>query len=470
MHELVEKLGAPQPLVSQHLRVLRGAGVVRGARRGREIAYSLVDEHVAHIVADAVSHAREVDHDRRRRSSLRNTKQRSAVSAVLAEAEGFNSAQDLHAMLRERGERVGLTTVYRTLQGLADAGEIDVMRPPGGEHLYRRCSQGHHHHLVCRSCGRAVEVEGPAVETWADKVAAQHGFVDVSHTLEIFGTCPECAARHAELRRGTLSRVKIYADRLPTAVRQLLTDLLVVLWVYAWIRAGLWIHDMVEKLGVPGQKLQGAGTGIADNLADAGGKVGRVPLVGDELTAPFNRAADAARSLADAGRQQQEVVGNLALAIALLVDRRAAGAGAVPLAAAAAALDAPGRRWPPRCATSPAGRDLLALRALASQPLNELAKLGPDIAAVLAQRRRRGGGRAGRAGAQGPRAQAREGSLAPRCGGLGGLFRELLVSSSSSSSTQLRRAHGKAAQKVRKNAAGDPGQHQRPPRCSAGSR
>jgi Fur family ferric uptake transcriptional regulator len=126
---------------------------------------------------------------------VNQTRQRSAVSAVLAESEGFNSAQDLHAMLRARGERVGLTTVYRTLQGLADAGEIDVMRPPGGEHLYRRCSQGHHHHLVCRSCARAVEVEGPAVEAWADRVAAKHGFVDVSHTMEIFGTCAECARR-----------------------------------------------------------------------------------------------------------------------------------------------------------------------------------------------------------------------------------------------------------------------------------
>ncbi|WP_250036017.1 Fur family transcriptional regulator [Paractinoplanes maris] len=124
----------------------------------------------------------------------RNTKQRTAVSAVLADAEGFYSAQELHARLRERGERVGLTTVYRTLQGLADAGEIDVMRPPGGEHLYRRCSQGHHHHLVCRDCGSAVEVEGPAVESWADKVASRHGYVNVSHTMEIFGTCPDCAA------------------------------------------------------------------------------------------------------------------------------------------------------------------------------------------------------------------------------------------------------------------------------------
>ncbi|MEU5567385.1 MULTISPECIES: Fur family transcriptional regulator [Micromonospora] len=126
-------------------------------------------------------------------ATLRNTRQRSAVSALLAEVEGFHSAQDLHSMLRDRGERVGLTTVYRTLQGLADAGEIDVMRPPGGEHLYRRCSEGHHHHLVCRVCGRTVEVEGPAVESWAERVAAQHGYADVSHTMEIFGTCPGCA-------------------------------------------------------------------------------------------------------------------------------------------------------------------------------------------------------------------------------------------------------------------------------------
>ena len=123
----------------------------------------------------------------------RTTKQRTAVSAVLATTEGFHSAQDLHAMLRERGERVGLTTVYRTLQGLADAGEVDVMRPPGGEHLYRRCSEGHHHHLVCRVCGSTVEVAGPTVEVWAERVAAQHGYVEVSHTLEIFGTCPACA-------------------------------------------------------------------------------------------------------------------------------------------------------------------------------------------------------------------------------------------------------------------------------------
>ena len=86
--------------------------------------------------------------------------------------------------------------MYRSLQALSDAGEVDQLRTDDGETAYRRCSRGHHHHLVCRNCGRTVEVEGPAVEHWADKVALAHGFTDVSHTLEIFGTCQECASTH----------------------------------------------------------------------------------------------------------------------------------------------------------------------------------------------------------------------------------------------------------------------------------
>ena len=173
--------------------------------------------------------------------------------------------------------------------------------------------------------------------------------------------------------------VKFYADRLPTAIRQLLTDILVVIWVYAWVRAGLWVHDMVEKLAVPGQKMQDAGGGLADNLSDAGGKVGRVPLVGDQLVKPFNGAADAARSLADAGRQSQEVVGKMAIILALV-------AVAVPLALILFGWLPLRLRWIRRAGVAatvrdqPAGRDLLALRALASQPLNQLTKLGPDIA------------------------------------------------------------------------------------------
>lgn len=124
----------------------------------------------------------------------RSTRQRAAVAAALDEVDEFRSAQDLHDVLKHRGDSVGLTTVYRTLQSLADAGEVDVLRTTEGESVYRRCSTGdHHHHLVCRMCGKAVEVEGPAVETWAETIAAQHGFVNVAHTVEVFGTCVECA-------------------------------------------------------------------------------------------------------------------------------------------------------------------------------------------------------------------------------------------------------------------------------------
>jgi Fur family ferric uptake transcriptional regulator len=125
----------------------------------------------------------------------RSTRQRAAVSAALNEVDEFRSAQDLHDMLKHKGDSVGLTTVYRTLQNLADAGEVDVLRTDEGESVYRRCSTGdHHHHLVCRVCGKAVEVEGPAVEKWAEAIAAEHGYVNVAHTVEIFGTCAECSA------------------------------------------------------------------------------------------------------------------------------------------------------------------------------------------------------------------------------------------------------------------------------------
>jgi Fur family ferric uptake transcriptional regulator len=123
----------------------------------------------------------------------RATRQRGAVEAVVAELDGFHSVQDIHTRLRAMGERVGLATVYRAVAALVRDGALDALRTDRGETLYRRCSVGHHHHLVCRGCGRAVEVDGPAVERWADRVAAEHGFADVSHTLEIVGTCAECA-------------------------------------------------------------------------------------------------------------------------------------------------------------------------------------------------------------------------------------------------------------------------------------
>jgi Fur family ferric uptake transcriptional regulator len=133
-----------------------------------------------------------VDRDAATVPGQRATRQRAAIARLLDEVGDFRTAQELHEQLRRRGEAIGLTTVYRTLQTLSDAGEVDVLRTDSGESAYRRCSAHHHHHLVCRHCGRTVEVEGAAVERWAERVAAENGFREVSHTVEIFGCCADC--------------------------------------------------------------------------------------------------------------------------------------------------------------------------------------------------------------------------------------------------------------------------------------
>ncbi|WP_392545248.1 Fur family transcriptional regulator [Oryzobacter telluris] len=124
----------------------------------------------------------------------RPTRQRAAIASALVGATEFRSAQEIHADLAVAGTRVGLATVYRNLQAMAADGEVDVIRTVEGEAVYRSCSTTHHHHVVCRSCGLAVEVTGDAVERWAEAVATAHGFTAVRHTVEMDGVCPACTA------------------------------------------------------------------------------------------------------------------------------------------------------------------------------------------------------------------------------------------------------------------------------------
>jgi hypothetical protein len=173
--------------------------------------------------------------------------------------------------------------------------------------------------------------------------------------------------------------VKLYADLPATWLRQILTDLFVVVWVYVWVRVAMWVYDLVEKLAAPGRTLEGAGTGLATQLADAGRKVGKLPAVGDEIATPFGKAADAARALASAGHEQQQIVHQLSVivvAVVLAVPLSLVLFGWLPLRV----------RWMRRAGAAAAvrradgGDDLLALRALASQPLRKLSKLDKDIA------------------------------------------------------------------------------------------
>ncbi|WP_240759118.1 Fur family transcriptional regulator [Phytoactinopolyspora endophytica] len=125
-----------------------------------------------------------------------STRQSAAVLRLLDETDGFHSAQELHAMLREQGISVGLSTIYRIMQRLVDAGEVNVVHGRGHEAKYRRCEHRRHYHLICRLCHLAVEVDDATLDAWAASLAQEHGFVEVDPTLEVLGLCRQCAVQH----------------------------------------------------------------------------------------------------------------------------------------------------------------------------------------------------------------------------------------------------------------------------------
>jgi Fur family ferric uptake transcriptional regulator len=129
----------------------------------------------------------------------RNTWQREAVRQALDASADFVSAQRLHARLHDAGSPIGLATVYRALGDLAAEGDADSLQSPDGEALYRTCDTGgHHHHLICRVCGKTVEIAADEVESWAHDVAARNGFTAPTHVVDVFGLCAECTRRAAD--------------------------------------------------------------------------------------------------------------------------------------------------------------------------------------------------------------------------------------------------------------------------------
>ncbi|MGD1014379.1 MAG: transcriptional repressor [Acidimicrobiales bacterium] len=129
-------------------------------------------------------------------TSTRNTAQRREVISALSGVQGFVSAQDLHGMITKSGGAIALATVYTQLKKLAESGDVDLVMTDRGETLYRRCViDVHHHHLACRLCGAAVEVDAPDLERWANDIATQHAYRDLRHVLELNGICPTCQSR-----------------------------------------------------------------------------------------------------------------------------------------------------------------------------------------------------------------------------------------------------------------------------------
>jgi hypothetical protein len=176
--------------------------------------------------------------------------------------------------------------------------------------------------------------------------------------------------------------VKLYAETAGLRARQVLGDLAVVAWTAAWVWAGVTLYRLVEKLAVPGARLEQAGGGFAGDVAEIQQKVGRIPVVGGELQGPFGRLAGVGQTLADAGSTQQQVVHQLALWLGVLV-------AAVPIVALLLAWLPRRVAWAreagaaSRLRLAGADLELFALRAVANRPLRQLHRVTPDPAGAL---------------------------------------------------------------------------------------
>lgn len=127
-----------------------------------------------------------------RNDLIQISKSAQRILATLERVGGFASAQEVHRMMVREGEKIGLTTIYRGLQSLVDEKLIDLMRRGDGEAIYRLCGDTHHHHLICRSCGRTEEIASATIEKWAASEGILRGFRDVGHSVELFGLCSNC--------------------------------------------------------------------------------------------------------------------------------------------------------------------------------------------------------------------------------------------------------------------------------------
>ena len=126
-------------------------------------------------------------------SERRNTWQKTAVLEQLSNTDEFVSAQELHQKISQSGKKLGLTTVYRALPEMVEQGMADSLSISDGEMRYRICTPEHHHHLICRLCGKTVEFDMPGFEELALQVAKANGFTELSHEIELFGVCKDCS-------------------------------------------------------------------------------------------------------------------------------------------------------------------------------------------------------------------------------------------------------------------------------------
>lgn len=122
------------------------------------------------------------------------TRPRELISIILRTERRFLTAAELHHRLEAAKAKVSLSTIYRTLDHLQSKREVTArVDEAGGETAYMLCEpERHHHHAICRSCGRVEDVDCAAIDQFTDSLRILNGFELDGHAMEFFGKCSAC--------------------------------------------------------------------------------------------------------------------------------------------------------------------------------------------------------------------------------------------------------------------------------------
>lgn len=127
-----------------------------------------------------------------RAHGYRLTQPMQCVIRVMAQTQRALSPIDVYDLGREDYPKLGLVTVYRTLEKMAELGLIDRVHHPSGCHMYLRAAQGHEHLMICLRCGQAEYFEGDDLSDLMQRISRRNGFQIQEHWLQFFGVCRQC--------------------------------------------------------------------------------------------------------------------------------------------------------------------------------------------------------------------------------------------------------------------------------------
>ena len=158
---------------------------------------SRVDDQPS-ISREMVREAENILHDHLRRVGLKHTGQRDTILRTFLETRDHLSTDELYRLVKRKDERIGFTTVYRTLKLLAECGLASEVAFHDGvaryEHQYNRRS---HHHMVCTECGGSVEFFSPEIEVIEQEIGRQYNYLTTRNSFQIYGVCEACQKKSA---------------------------------------------------------------------------------------------------------------------------------------------------------------------------------------------------------------------------------------------------------------------------------